>query len=546
MPRPPSSNILGEGSVVLRQFLIGQPVLQKPLEPSKELQTSFKIGETSSLPRTAPPFLDPPFRYFSRVNADASYLRTPRLSVTRLLVSLWCELRDFYRVYAGSPRQKATSRMKQGTQLHLKLERETHKEVATLGLLAYLAQLAEKSDPKIRPSSPIESELAQTWCDGIMDRLYTLVTTSEAREVLTHGYLDLESGKINSGHAAEHGTLVSGVIDLLRIINPMDPHDYSLFEEIQNNLEYDFGDDPPDMDAFFETVSTSIAAHKTTFSLQISDVKTRGTDHAPHQKSVVEAARFQVGIYRKLTEILANDAYEMLLHNARVRHADVDKPIEFEMALVLLRKYPHLLYHDFRRLAAGKQHYTTDDDHKSLKSEDDKDADYRAKHQINTMYTRPVEPPSSYRLGDFIPATFVDDMSREPFCDGFDYSRIITKDIANSWKTPLTLRHFAARSADFFRLLLPLLGPITSVEYHNSRTGMPFDIRNYKYNDAEIDAVINDLARFWSGKRNPRPADDFGKCKYCEFFDLCSVPHPNLEQTSTPSSVGARIAEYVK
>ncbi|RLV84600.1 Exonuclease V mitochondrial [Meyerozyma sp. JA9] len=507
-----------EGSRILRSFVLGSSQ-HNSSTPLTNLQNNFHIDKNGGLPFSRPPHLDPPFQFHSKINADASYVDMPRLSVTRLLVGSWCELRDYYRVYSGSPPVTKTAQMERGTDLHLQLEHDTHQQVDTEALDEYLRVLVQNAAPGTLPVSPIESELAADWCENICSRLFSLVTASEAREVLVHGYLDLESGRLE---CTERATLVSGIIDLLKITNRQDPHDYSLFEELQQSLEFDFGDIPLNMPRFFAIAASIIASHSHTFTLQISDIKTRSLNRLPAQTSVLEAARHQVGIYRKFTETLAENGYNMFLKNAQIRHADVDKPIEFSTAVQLLRKYPHLLYHDYTTLAEGRPiGFELFDSHRN--------------HQ-------------PYNLGAFVDvSSFAQKIHNDPTFDPtFDYSHIVTDAIAKSWKTPLTLRYFAARAAQFFKILHPLLGPSTSVEYYNGRTGQVFDTRHYHYDEQDIAKVLENSAQFWSGNRDPVAVDDLAKCKYCEFSAKCCVPHPNLKVPQHMGTVGSKIGQFLQ
>lgn len=520
MKRWYSSSRVDEGSKIIKGFLTGSSSLQKQLGLLGELVGNFNVPENTGLPLSKPQDMPSPFQFYSTVNSDPSYIKIPRLSVTKLLVSLWCELRDFYRVYSGSPMVTKTPQMERGTEVHLKLEQDTHEEIDTSGLEFYVQSLLETADVSDVPCSPIESEIATDWCERIIGRLFTLVTTSEAREVLVHGYLDLETGKVVCD---ENATLISGVIDLLKIYNADDALDYSLFTELQQNIEYEFPNNRLDMPRFFELAKSVIDAHKDNYTSMVSDIKTRSFNHLPSQQSVLEAARYQVGIYRKFTGVLAGEAYNMLLQNAKLRQADLDKPIEFSTALRLLRKFPHLLYSDYTRLAQGMPlQFASYDGHSTLKG--------------------------TYPLDEIVHIPeFIELMKQECYNDmGFDYASIVTEEIIKNWKTPLTLRYFAARAAQFFELLQPVLGPSTSVEYYNSKTGKAFETKHYKYDDTEIGHFLQHAASFWSGERQPNAVDDLSKCKYCEFSKQCCIPHPNLKVPHYIGTVGSQINEFLR
>ena len=105
-----------------------------PPEPKEEL--AFKdnevlriLYENWNLPHsTTLPIVSPlashrtPFEFYTKHNPDVSIIKTPRLSVTKLLVNNWCQMRDYYKVHAGSPRLKSTPAMEQGTAHHARLE----------------------------------------------------------------------------------------------------------------------------------------------------------------------------------------------------------------------------------------------------------------------------------------------------------------------------------------------------------------------------------------------------------------------------------------
>lgn len=140
-----------------------------------------------------------------------------------------------------------------------------------------------------------------------------------------------------------------------------------MFQEVNDYMEYEFTEDVNgvrlvDLTQLFEDIPEIIHEHAQNYSIRTSDVKTRSFNRAPHQPSILNAAKYQTFYYKRMLELLAQPTseenvcfgYHSLLENAKTRGLDIDKPISLTFLVLILRKHHNLLYHDFTKLAQGQ------------------------------------------------------------------------------------------------------------------------------------------------------------------------------------------------
>lgn len=502
------------------------------------LQTSWNISEQQFLPLVSPLNISP-FEYHSRYNSDLSYVISPRLSVTKLLTSSWCELRDYYEVYAGSLQTKKLRAVIQGSKYHNKLESQLHEKIDTDYLVEELRGAMETmtwDKPQDQVEQMIfgfskESTLAMEWSETIISRLFQLVTTSEAREVLVHCYIDLNGGNFlhkASSLETNKKVLVSGIIDYLLLHNPEDITDISLFNDVKDALHYDFPPDENgtqlfDLTRMLQTIEPIIREHSENFKVTVTDVKTRSRKTIPSQKSVVEAAKLQTFYYTIMVSILSQSefAYHSLIENAKSRGLDVDAPINVSTLASILRQNYQLFYKDFIKLANGESiGFAVFDD-----------------------YTKAQQYPE-YDLSGFT----IDDHTRIKENSELDLSfeDLMTDKLLTSWKIPPTLRYFAARGSQFFSLIHNLLGGKTTVEYHTSFDGMLFHENVYELDVESLKEHLKSAATFWNGKRYPFYTDDVSRCNYCDFKEKCMVPNGTVDsKLPNKKAVGYRLNAFL-
>ncbi|KAK6462171.1 mitochondrial exonuclease V [Scheffersomyces coipomensis] len=516
-----------------------------------------------------------PYEFHSTTNADNSYVTSPRLSVTKLLTNSWCELRDFYNIYAGSPGFKPTAAIKLGLKRHTALETETHVIIDSISLTKFLTRhmkqnievyhdLIEATDDenlllmyesdleafnKFAIGNKQESELALEWCDQIITRMFSLIRTSEAREILVHGFLNLhdreflstteqlESFPYKTGDANENRVLVSGIVDYFSLTNSSDPDDYDLFEEINDYLQREYQDVSVDMTRYFEDIPSIMKKYAGVYKLKTTDVKTRSSNYVPGQRSVIEAAKHQIFFYRKMMGLLSNEsgddphfAYHSLIENAKVRGLDVDEPINVISLITILRKYPKLLLNDFVKLSQGEPiGFEPFDEYCESNPFEGK---YNISSIIETAQNIDV-PYERIKIDDLVEI------------DPFNFHDVFPQEVMGNWVTPPTLRYFAARGSQFYALIKDLLGDETSVEYHNGRTNRCFKTVKYKYDIEVLNKQTTLASTFWTGERFPSHTNDHKMCGYCSFRSQCLIPNSDLPVDHNRKLLGPKISQFL-
>lgn len=495
------------------------------------------------------PFINPtkytPFEFQSIENDDISYINNPRLSVTKLLISGWCELRELYRVFAGSVRTPPTKAMSAGTKLHLKLEQALHGVIDLEDIENFIRSNTEEimemydlvDNDGIFDMNPDDS-IAIDWSEIIIERLYSLIVCSESREVILHGYLNLQKESFVENEQEiknPSSVLVSGIVDQIQFENPENSDDFALFDEVQKYLdvEYEQVDETPlvDLSRFFDDVKNIIQCYPE-FQLKFTDLKTRMVYQIPLQKSVLDSAKFQTFYYRYFFELLSKDAnfaYRCLLENAKRRGLDVDKPLSVLTTFRILRRHYHLFYNDFLKLADGKPIGFAPFDLERI----DSDYEFGKLFVLSKDFAQHQEQASQH-------LKFIESLGGY---DSLEYDKLLLP-LLKTWKTPPTLRYLAARSAQFYEIFGSRLGDTTTVEYRNTFTGKIIDTKVYNYNNGELETETIHASDFWNGKLDPEPTNDFLRCQYCEFKSKCAIPKIG-KISDSHASIGPEVRKFL-
>lgn len=578
-------------------------------ESLRNIYNNWNLTHSENLPIVSPLLSnDTPFNFYTKHNADPSIIKAARLAATKLLVNNWCQMREYYKVYAGSPRSPPTKAMEQGTLHHAILEEETHPLIDIMDMLKFVSEKAyslkrelkakagllnEREENRSQRNSLIidldvgkavkaidemltiseEEKLANDWSHKVITRLFALLTNSQAREIPIHGYIDLNKLKfIESKDGVEtldNSVLVSAIVDLFKFGNHKDPTDLTFVTEMQNMMDFEFGKDQAglkpviDLTKFIPETQKILTEYNRdgNLSLIISDVKTRSEDSLPPQKSVLNGARNQTFLYRKLFNGLTKNpqfTYRGLLENGVKRKLDIDKPLSPIMVLQMLRLNPHLFYNDFVKLSNGEpigfepfdedvklnklnksisvlkiERYTMD---KSVPPHhDDFRFDLLFQNADEFSFT---SPSNKLYLGEL---EQMESQSNQPF----PYSHYM-EPLLKTWQTPPTLRYLAARSAQLFHLFNNFTNDATTVEYHNAKTHEIFEICQYQYKEQEIQLELNLAFGFWFGKMLPKFADSKTKCRFCEFRLKCIVGRGEADDLIYKRKmVGPKLREFI-
>ncbi|SCU95134.1 LANO_0E09406g1_1 [Lachancea nothofagi CBS 11611] len=442
--------------------------------PQDEDYLSYKIPE--NLPN---PFLDAYARATTNpVTGTVEYDGTPRLSVTKLLTKRWCELRETYDIYSQVPIFEH-GRISRGRREHQKLEDDVHLPL----------QSVEEFKAEFEIDIPDDAfhTLVEDWFQT-MTRLLTLFQKGQAREILCHGYLSSKACRLLDGSVKdEEDVLISGIIDHL-ILKKRDAATLSptpLKLNLSSAASYD-------LRQILEVLPQLVQDASQELEVIVSDVKTRSTKTIPQQQTVISASKTQVMYYRYFLENLSSNAdrtYQKLLINAGRRGFDVDAPIN-PAKVIYLMEVDSVIEQDMLRLQSGVPIGFAPFD----------------------SYIESCDTQMQYTLEDF------DDLIQD-LRTRQKYGHLFTK-----WTTPVTLRYFAARLAQMYTNLSPLLSTNLMVEYYSGDVN--FHNILFKYDPKELERESVDSAMFWFGKRNIEPIKPTLRnfltyCKYCDYESVC-------------------------
>lgn len=423
-------------------------------------------------PKTVPT----PFQIYTKPGAlevpgHDSVNAFPRLSVTRILTKSWCELREFFEIYSMIPRDE-TDAMIRGRADHLALELETHPEIDM--------SFVTENIPQVE-LTPID-----IYSQGVVDtilRLVTLLQQGRAREIYVHGFID-EFGVIDKpGEVDEETMIVTGVIDHLVLLS----------SDISRPLEKQFSQFD-DLKEIVDNAEEIISKFPDSYKLLVSDVKTRTKPTIPWQKSVLDAAKHQVMIYRKFLEVLGSEVgFDWLKEYCSRKHLDIDTPISPEVALGMI--YTHgIFYKDFERLRDGEAIGDEVIDNQNL----------------------PIVYDLTYLKSQITEKEMLEKVS--PFL--------------TQWKHAPTTRYFLKRLTEMLHSTSLLLKDDLRVEYMHR--GENIQNVNFKYNHDQMSLVTAQGLEFWRGLRDPQAVDGTyaelnSKCKFCDFKNHC-LWNKELEQ----------------
>lgn len=487
-----------------QKYLLKKLPIVKEIFKCEEHPGFLSYRKPSHLPN---PYYDAYARRIINVESGvAEYKGTARLSVTKMLTKRWCELREAFDIYSNVPIYEH-NQVKVGKREHQKLEDAAHAPPLNV------QDFQEDFELDI-PDDPFHS-LVEEWLLAIT-KMTTLFHKGYARELLCHGYIDSRTGELTTGKVEdEEEVLVSGVVDHLFIRNksfsnkhsvPLDEH---LLENGNNDLRL-----------VLELILDSLK-NAGDLEVIVSDVKTRPTLSVPSQSSVIKASKLQVMYYRYFLELLGNDpqiAYQKLLTNAVRRGFDVERHVD-PAKIIHCLEIDNTFMEDMKRLKSGIPIGFAPFD----------DADKRS--------TSP-ETYSMLSLNDKITDLRIQQKYSELFDD---------------WSTPVTLKYFAARMAQLYACIAPLLSQNLMVEYY--RGDYNFHNMAFAYDLQELKKQSFDSALFWFGKREILPIKQNLKnfetyCKFCDYQsvclwkkegqDLCQTLGKNLAQIHDQGSLESR------
>lgn len=496
-----------------------------PSPKVQHVQDVFKRSRDLLLVLPEQPIL-PPFAYHSKVNGDPSYILQPRLSVTKLLTGSWCELREYYKVYAGLPSEPRTKRLKEGSAYHEKLETRDHVVVDTKLAASTIKKLAEVNSEELL-RNPKAAEMGREWTERVVVRVLNLAEKSSSREILVHAFLDIESASLaTSEEQLPNSVLVNGIVDLVQLKKTQDPAVKVEIEELEeaiqdlqnrtNALSIECSLDAPiwDLSKLLPFSMRALQVRAETHALHVGDVKTRNYDSIPAQELVLEAAELQCMYYSHFLTNLARDsnfAFASGLENARRRGVDPNDHIGLAHAALLLLGNFGALAQDFVRLAKGDP------------------IGFKPYDEIEPS------PATTYSLGVFVSEMQFRELLVQLHGEVAEFSAIDISSLFTPWKRPLTFLYFAARSAQAYNVLQPFQPATVGVEYHNSRTGHLIKSKQLPFSRKELDNAMEMSSLFWNGSRRPEQADDVGKCRYCDFKTHC--PAINVPQKESIGSL---------
>lgn len=485
---------------------------------------AFNIPSDGKLPLPKPTISPSPYEYFCSVNEDASHITQPRLSVTKLLTSGWCELRSFYEIYAGL-RATKSRRLSSGIAYHEKLEKAAHpalKENLVQEELEHASQSFSKEEKQNLFKTKMAHQLASQWSERVVTRLIGLAETKILREIQVHGFLNLKSNKFaTNNEEINNSILVNGVVDVIYI--DTNNHTAKEPECIRSGGEHN--EVAPELiSQKILDLSVEIPRAKNTLTslardhyLHVCDVKTRAYDSIPAQKSVLLSARDQCMIYSEFVHNLSRHVdfgFECSLENARRRNVDPDAPISAGFATELLLNQFSTLALDYLRISDG--------------------------HPIGYDGYDTLQSPSGckYSLGDFVEEEQFKRMLADLYGENSPFLELELSSLFRPWKKPLTLRYFAARAGQAFNTLAAFQRGSVSVEYHRVRTKQILAKIHYSFDEQLLNQTIQRSSTFWNGQRQPQATLNMSRCSKCIFANRCPV-----KNRSNENNFGKRIYE---
>ncbi|QID84338.1 Mitochondrial 5'-3' exonuclease and sliding exonuclease [Saccharomyces pastorianus] len=448
------------------------------------------------------------------IDIQLNQLKRKRLSVTQLCTTQnWCELRNFYDFYSQNLSSQLLDlkfQIQKGKKIHKSLEDETHPE------LNQYNSFVQDFLPLTNLAMDIDSDmntLLDNWCSSI-SRLISLFTSGggHSREIICHGFINIQNGKLvrdltKDGNTSEESVIISGIIDHLTFRNKRN-------HQVQKRTT---GLDREDQswDSILAKLLSDLPTLKSNNEIVISDIKTRSVPKMPSIESVVQSSKLQTMYYKYFLSHLSQDmtqTYHSFLINAQRRGLDVDAPIDSTKILTFILTNP-LFANDMDHLLDGKPiHFAPFDNDTKKPSTFDMTAFNNLLDQGSTSFTIPTEQEE-------------DDLEPTKCISLQDYKRFYTK-----WKTPITLKYFAARLSQIYYIVGNLVSNDLMIEYyyHNDN----FHNTIFPYDPVKLEKHAHDVAMVWFGHRDMNPIEPVQKkfnlyCKYCDYKHVCSWKNKN-------------------
>ncbi|CAH02352.1 Exo5p [Kluyveromyces lactis] len=437
---------------------------------------------------------NPYFDVYSKTVLDEDgnikFAGTERLSVTKLLTKRWCELNQMYDIYSRLPIFEHRQ-LKVGKVEHEKLEKAIH------GVAPAVEDFMETYEWELAEDDT--HQLADNWFQCI-HRLLTLFSSGEAREILCHGYIDSRSCQLIEGQVKDdRDILISGIIDHVVLFHVNNNKPKSLEPALREKNGFDLlkiisflGDTIPQAEDL---------------KIAVGDVKTRPRAIVPNHASVVRASKLQVMYYRFFLENLGKDpeiAYQKLILNATRRDINIDTPINISNLIYFMEIDP-AIRPDLERIMLGEPIGFEPFDRYYQSELENGDED-------NIAMPSEIGEANEYNLSQYADLT-MEESTLEKY--GTFYQK---------WANPPTLRYFAARLAQLYGTLLPLLSNDLMIEYYTG--DYKFYTDKFQYDSALLKQECHSSSQFWFGKRSVEPIVPTKKnlvtfCKYCDFHDVC-------------------------
>lgn len=521
---------------------------RSPPTPQEEAVLSLLGKLADSLLDVGDKQLPLPFTYHSAVNGEANYVTQPRLLVTKLLTSSWCELRKFYEIYAGLPQKPPTARIQSGTDYHNHLEAQDHAIVPEEKLKRLISEQLGKfssDEQKILKQNSKAADLGSHWADQVVARSLVVSRKRYAREIYVHGFLNIHTGKLATTEAElPLAVLVNGQIDVVKIDDSNCKKAYT-DALAQRQVAVSTYKEATDEELFWQGVqdfqfvdlSTELPRAKQRLDnaaehsyLHVRDVKTRASNFIPQEQLVVNAAKVQCMFYAQFLHNLSKSAefgYASKLENAKRRGVDVDRPIGVALVtLCLILNWSSMML-DMRKLARGEP-LGFDGFDKMESAIMDKEAPIVTTEASEDATAMDEAKPFS--LSNFLSEAEFRSMLAEIYGESSPALSEEISDLFGPWKRPLTLRYFAARSGQAFHLFEKFKPGSVCIEYHNVKTHRVIAYKHFPFSDEVMSKSIQETCSFWSGQRKPRATDDRSKCRHCDFLSRCPAINAPLDQ----------------
>ncbi|EDO16494.1 hypothetical protein Kpol_513p10 [Vanderwaltozyma polyspora DSM 70294] len=407
-----------------------------------------------------------------------------RLSVTKLLTKRWCELREAYDIYSETPLFEH-KQIIEGKLVHQKLEEDIHP--VTEDLESFVEDF----------EVPIPTDNFHNHVDDLFScsmRLLSLFRCGEAREVRCHAFLDSRTGTFIDGLPKDgKDVLVSGIIDHLSLRRKIRVFTSSGFTEF-NGLNDEVFENGNNFQSIIEWLNANIDFLKSEYQINVSDVKTRMFRSVVSQKSVLKYSKYQVMYYRYFLELLGlhpDVTYGQLLNSSLSRGFNIDQRIDPAKVIYFMAS-DEVIVDDMRKLRDGD-----DIGFPPFDSDFTGSSPTEEEYDMSILSDQITDPNVLERYGEFLVP----------------------------WKRPVTLKYFAARLAQMYNCISPLLSKHLTLEYYYK--GDNFKNINFDFNEDEIRNGAFDSSMFWFGKRDIEPIEPTSEnlityCKYCDYVNVCS------------------------